>query len=106
VVISDQEGTIGSITRHRPNVAIWSISSSISRIRQDLIYRGVKTYHIKDLPDDRDESTMLAIQTIYTHGELDLSDKIAIISGSSIKNKDSDIILEVVTIKDILNQQW
>jgi hypothetical protein len=49
---------------------------------------------------------MLAIQTIYTHGELDLSDKIAIISGSSIKNKDSDIILEVVTIKDILNQQW
>ena len=104
VVISDQEGTIGSITRHRPNVAIWSISSSISRIRQDLIYRGVKTYHIKNLPDDRDESTMLAIQTIYTHGELDLSDKIAIISGSSIKNKDSDIILEITTIKDILNQ--
>ncbi len=104
VVISDQEDTIGSITRHRPNVPIWSISSSISRIRQDLLYRGVKTYHIKDLPDDRDESTLLAIQTIYTHGELDLGDKIAIISGSSIKNKDSDIILEITTIKDILNQ--
>ncbi|MFA7628223.1 MAG: pyruvate kinase [Candidatus Dojkabacteria bacterium] len=104
VVISDQEGTIGSITRHRPNVPIWSMSSSISRIRQDLLYRGVKTYHIKDLPDDRDESATLAIQTIYTHGELDLSDKIAIISGSSIRNKDSDIILEIVTIKDILNQ--
>jgi pyruvate kinase len=104
VVLSDQQNTIGSITRHRPNVPIWIIHSSIKRIRQDLIYRGVKTYHIKDLPDDRDDGVNLAIQTIYTHGELDLSDKIAIISGSSIKHKDSDIILEIVTIKDILNQ--
>ncbi len=104
VVLSDQQATIGSITRHRPNVPIWSINSSLNRIRQDLIYRGVKTYHIKDLPDDRDDSTNLAIQTIYTHGELDLTDKIAIISGSSIKHKDRDIILEIVTIKDLLNQ--
>lgn len=104
VVLSNQQGTIGSITRHRPNVPIWSINSSLKRIRQDLIYRGVKTYHIKDLPDDRDDGVNLAIQTIYTHGELDLTDKIAIISGSSMKHKDSDIILEIVTIKDLLNQ--
>jgi len=104
VVLSDEQSTVGSISRHRPNVPIWSINSSIERIRQDLIYRGVKTYHIKDLPNDRDDSVNLAIQTIYTHGELDLTDKIAIISGSSIKHKDSDIILEIVTIKDVLNQ--
>jgi pyruvate kinase len=104
VILSDQEETIGSITRHRPNVPVWSINSSLKRIRQDLIYRGVKTYHIKDLPEDRDDAVNIAIQTIYTHGELDLTDKIAIISGSSIKHKDSDIILEIVTIKDILNQ--
>jgi pyruvate kinase len=96
VILSNQEETIGSITRHRPNVSVWSISSSLKRIRQDLIYRGVKTYHIKDLPEDRDEAVNLGIQTIYTHGELDLTDKIAIISGSSIKNKNSDIILEIV----------
>jgi pyruvate kinase len=104
VALTDREETIGSITRHRPNVPIWSINSSIKRIRQDLMYRGVKTYHIKDLPNDRDDAVSLAIQTIYTHGELDLTDKIAIISGSSIKHKDSDIILEIVSIKDILNQ--
>jgi len=104
VILSNKKGTIGSISRHRPNVPIWSINPSLKRIRQDLIYRGVKTYHIKDLPDDRDDAVNLAIQTIYTHGQLDLTDKIAIISGSSIKHKDSDIILEIVTIKDILNQ--
>lgn len=104
VVLSDQEATIGSITRHRPNVPVWSINSSIKRIRQDLIYRGVKTFHINDLPNDRDEAVSLAIQTIYTHGELELTDKIAIITGSSIKHKESDIILEIVTIKDLLNQ--
>ena len=37
------------------------------------------------------------------NGELDLLDKIAIITGSSIKNKDSDSILEILTVKDILN---
>jgi pyruvate kinase len=104
VILSNKKGTIGSISRHRPNVPIWSINPSLKRIRQDLIYRGVKTYHIKDLPDDRDDAVNLAIQTIYTHGQLDLTDKIAIISGSSIKHKDSDIILEIVTIKDILDQ--
>ncbi len=104
VVLSNQQNTIGSISRHRPNVPVWSINSSLKRIRQDLIFRGVKTYHINNLPDDRDDGVNLAIQTIYTHGELDLTDKVAIISGSSIKHKDSDIILEIVTIKDILDQ--
>jgi pyruvate kinase len=104
VVLSDNAETIGSISRHRPNVSIWSISSSLKRIRQDSMFRGVKTYHIKDLPDDRDETIMKAVQTIYTHGELDLTDKIAIITGSSIKQKNSDVILEIATIKDVLSK--
>lgn len=104
-VLSDNVQTIGSISRHRPNVPIWSINSSLERIRKDSLYRGVKTFYINDLPSDRDESILKAIQTIYTHGELDLTDKIAIISGSSIKHKSSDLILEIVTVKDVLNHQ-
>lgn len=102
-VFSDSSGTIGSISRHRPTVPIWSISSELERVRQDSIYRGVKSFYINDLSDDRDDSISKALQTIYTYGELELTDKIAIISGSSIKHKDSDVILEVVTIKDVLN---
>ena len=102
-VFSNSTTTLPSISRHRPNVPIWSISSDISRVRQDSIFRGVKTYHMQYLSDDRDESIYKAIQTIYTYGELELTDKIAIISGSSIKNKKTDSILEIVTVKDILN---
>jgi len=104
-VLSDNAETIGSISRHRPNTPIWSINSSLQRIRKDSLYRGVKTFYINDLPTDRDESILKAIQTIYTHGELDLTDKIAIISGSSIKHKSSDLILEIITIKDVLDHQ-
>ena len=103
-VFSNNGTTVASIARHRPNVPIWSISSSLERIRQDSILRGVKTFHINDLSQDRDDSILKAIQTIYTHGELELTDKIAIITGSSIKHKDSDVILEIVTIKDVLNR--
>jgi pyruvate kinase len=102
-VFSDNSGTVASISRHRPTVPIWSISSSIERVRQDSIFRGVKSFYINDLSNDRDDSISKALQTIYTYGELELIDKIAIISGSSIKHKDSDVILEIVTIKDVLN---
>jgi hypothetical protein len=63
----------------------------------------VKTHYIKELSDDRDTNIFLAVEKIYGSGELDLLDKIAIISGSSIKNKETDSILEIVTVKDILN---
>jgi pyruvate kinase len=102
-IFSDSSGTVVSLSRHRPTVPIWSISSSIERVRQDSIFRGVKSFYINDLSDDRDGSISKALQTIYTYGELELTDKIAIISGSSIKHKDSDVILEIVTIKDALS---
>ena len=35
---------------------------------------------------------------------LDLNDKIAIISGSSIRHNQTDAILEIVTVKDVINR--
>ena len=103
VIISNLEGMVGSISRHRPKVPIYVVNTSIKTIRKNVIYRGVKTFHINELSDDRDNNVILAIEKVYGNGELDLLDKIAIISGSSIKNKDSDSILEILTVKDILN---
>lgn len=104
IILSNNPYTIGSISRHRPNVPIWSISSSVKRIRQDSIYWGIISQHVEDLPEDRDEALFKAIQTVYTFGELALTDKIAIITGSSIKNKENDLVLEIATTKDILDK--
>lgn len=103
IVISDNQSVIGSISRHRPNTPIYVVSKDIKSIRKNIIYRGVKTYLINDLSNDRDINIIKATECIYTHGELDLTDKIAIISGSSIQNKKYDSILEILTVKDILN---
>ncbi|MDD2578269.1 MAG: pyruvate kinase [Candidatus Dojkabacteria bacterium] len=102
IIFSDDKGTIASISRHRPTVPIWSISSDIKRVRQDSIFRSVKSFYINDLSDDRDDSIFKAMQTVYTYEELDLTDKVAIITGSSIKNKKDDLILEIATVKDVL----
>ena len=82
---------------------IYVVSSSLESIRENTLYRGVTTYYIKELSDDRDSNISIAVEKIYGSGKLDLLDKIAIISGSSIKNKKTDSILEIVTVKDILN---
>jgi len=103
IIMSNSEGIVGSVSRHRPNVPIYVINTSIKTVRENAIYRGVKTFHISELSDDRDNNVILAVEKVYGSGELDLLDKIAIISGSSIKNKDSDSILEILTVKDILN---
>lgn len=103
VIISNKQGVIGSVSRHRPNVPIYVVNSSIDTIRSNVIYRGVKTFYLKELSEDRDTNVNLAVEKVYGNGELELLDKIAIISGSSIKNKDSDSILEILTVKDILS---
>lgn len=103
VIISNKQGVIGSVSRHRPNVPIYVVNSSIDTIRSNVIYRGVKTFYLKELSEDRDTNVNLAVEKVYGNGELELLDKIAIISGSSIKNKDSDSILEIITVKDILS---
>lgn len=103
LIISDSKSVVGSVSRHRPSMPIYVVSSSIESIRENSLYRGVNTYYIKELSDDRDTNILIAVEKIYGSGKLDLLDKIAIISGSSIKNKKTDSILEIVTVKDILN---
>ena len=102
VVISETGRTVRSLSRHRPLTPIFEVTDDINRIRKDNILRGVKCYYTSELSDDRDQSIRNAIETIFSYGELDFNDKIAIISGSSIKNKDSNTILEIATVKDII----
>jgi len=102
VVLSQSGRTVNSLSRHRPTVPIFEVSNDISRVRKDNLVRGVKCYYIKHLADDRDENVKNAIEIVFSYGELDFTDKIAIISGSSIKNKDSNTILEIATVKDLI----
>ncbi len=103
VVILSQSGkTSQSLARHRLNIPIWEVGNNIVRIRQNSLLRGVKGYYLKELPGDRDIAVEKAVECIYSYGELDLEDKIAIISGSSITNKSNNTILEISTVKDII----
>ena len=102
VVISITGKTVRSLSRHRLNIPIWEISDSIKQVRQSSLLRGVKTFYLKRFPKDRDSTVKQSVETVYSYGELDLNDKIAIISGSSIKNRSKNTILEIVEVKDII----
>lgn len=99
IVISNSTSAVESISRHRPRVPIYVVSSDISAVRKNAFCYGAKTFYISELSQDRDVNTNRAVESIYTHGELDLDDKIAIISNSSIKNT---TILEILTVKDAI----
>ncbi|KKQ11586.1 MAG: Pyruvate kinase [candidate division WS6 bacterium GW2011_GWC2_36_7] len=104
VVISNTGQTVLSLSRHRPNAPIWEISSSLEQIRHDSLLNGVTGFFLKDLPQDRDECTQHAVEVVYAQGELDLNDKVAIISGSSIRHNTTDAILEIVQVKNVLSR--
>jgi pyruvate kinase len=104
VVLSKTGKTVESLARHRMNVHIWNVSPNPQMIRQYGVYRGVHGIYIKDFKNDRDETTMAAVEVAYAQGNLELQDKIAIISGSSITNKDTNSIVEIATVRDILNK--
>ncbi|HNW23724.1 MAG TPA: hypothetical protein PKH06_03110, partial [Candidatus Dojkabacteria bacterium] len=78
------------------------VGTNMQRIRQNSLLRGVKGYYIKELTNDRDNIVSRAVECVYSYGELDLNDKIAIISGSSIKNRSNNSILEIAIVKDII----
>ena len=102
VVISQSGKTSQSISRHRLSIPIWEVGNSIQRVRQNSLLRGVKAFFLKDFPKDRDEAVQRAVECVYSYGELDLNDKIAIISGSSIKNRSNNSILEISVVKDVI----
>ena len=103
IVISKTGKTVRSLSRHRLIVPIWDISGSLKRVRQDNLIRGVQGLHIEQLPNDRDELVEKSVETVFALGQLDLTDKIAIISGSSVNSKLTNTIAEIVTIKDVLS---
>ena len=102
LVISETGKTSQSISRHRLHIPIWEVGTNMQRIRQNSLLRGVKGYYIKELTNDRDNIVSRAVECVYSYGELDLNDKIAIISGSSIKNRSNNSILEIAIVKDII----
>ncbi|MDD3474587.1 MAG: pyruvate kinase [Candidatus Dojkabacteria bacterium] len=102
LVLSETGKTVRSLSRHRLTIPIFEVTNDISRVRIDNLLRGVKTYFTGNLSDDRDESISKAVEIIFSYGELDFNDKIAIISGSSIKNKENNSILEITTVKDLI----
>jgi pyruvate kinase len=104
IVLSKTGKTVESLARHRMNVPIWNVSPNPQLIRQYGVFRGVHGIYIRDFKSDRDETTMAAVEVVYAQGNLELHDKIAIISGSSITNKDTNSIVEISTVKDILNK--
>jgi pyruvate kinase len=104
LVISQSGKTVRSLARHRPTVPIYEISNNIHKVREDNLLRGVKCYFSSKLSNDRDLNVQNATEIVFSYGELDFNDKIAIISGSTIKNKDSNTILEISTVKDIIKE--
>lgn len=104
LVISQSGRSVQSLARHRLSIPIFEVTSDIRRIRKDNLLRGVKCYYTRDSSDDRDKSIEKAIEVVFSYGELDFDDKIAIISGSSITNKSINSILEIAIVKDILGR--
>lgn len=99
IMISNSIDAVGTLSRHRPRIPIYVVSSDISTVRRNAFYYGVNTFYIDELSQDRDLNTNRAVECIYTNGELDLGDKIAIISNSSVK---SIATLEILTVKDAI----
>ncbi|HCC68080.1 TPA: pyruvate kinase [Patescibacteria group bacterium] len=104
LVISQSGKSVQSLSRHRLSIPIYEVTNDFKRVREDNLLRGVKCYYAQSLSDDRDKSIERAVEIVFSYGELDFDDKIAIISGSSIKNKSINSILEIATVKDILGR--
>jgi len=104
IVLSKTGNTVSSLSRHRLNIPIWALSSDPSLIRQMNLLRGVKSFYARSFSRDRDECIQRAVEIIYAYGELELDNKVAIISGSSIRYNLPNTMLEIVTVKDVLGR--
>ncbi len=102
VVISDENCIVNSIARHRPTVPIFSINRDILQMRKDNLLRAVKCYYNDSNFEDYNDYIKRSIETIFSYGELDFTDKIAIITGSTIKNRSDNTQIEISTVKDII----
>ncbi len=104
IVISRSGKTIESLSRHRLRVPIWNITTDMKKLRQYNVFRGVRGIKIEQFDGDRDTQISNCIERVYEEGLLKLNDRVAIISGSSIRNKGTNSILEITTIKNVLSK--
>lgn len=103
IVLSKTGKTVASLARHRLSIPIWAMTNNPLLIRQFTLYYGVSGHHINNFSGHRDDLIKQVVGAVYSHGELELTDKIAIISGSSVHNRTSNSILEIVTVSEALN---
>lgn len=103
VVLSQTGKTVASLSRHRLNIPIWGVCNNPLLIRQFNLYFGVEGIYVNSFSNHRDDLIKQVVGVVYSHGNLELTDKIAIISGSSIYNKSINSILEIVSVQESLN---
>jgi pyruvate kinase len=103
VIVPTKTGkTAASITRHRLNIPIWAVTTNLQLFRQLNIFFDVEPIFTENILDHRDELIKQITQVVYSKGNLELSDKVAIISGSTIFNKSINSIFEIVKICDCI----
>lgn len=102
IIITTTGKSVKSLSRHRLNVPIFAISTNPQLIRQMHTYRGVFGFYLKDIPNDRDTALAKAIDTVYASGAVDINDRVAVLSGSKIKGKKLNTILELVEVGDVI----
>lgn len=102
IVLSQTGKTIASISRHRISIPIYAVTNNPLLFRQMNLFYGVEAIYQMDFALHRDDIVNQAVTTVYSKGNLDLNDKVAIISGSSIYNKKVNSILEIVNVKDAI----
>jgi pyruvate kinase len=103
IVLSETGDTVRSLARHRLNVPIWCISDNPRLIRQQQMVRGVTGVYVENMEQDRDLITQQAVSAIYGKGHLEMDDKVAIISGSTVYRKRYNTILEIIEVKAVLD---
>jgi pyruvate kinase len=103
VIVPTKTGrTVASITRHRLDIPIWGVTTSIQLFRQLSMFFGVEPIFTDSILDHRDELIKQIVEVVYSKGNLELTDKVAIISGSTIFNKSINSIFEIVKICDVI----
>lgn len=102
IVLSHTGRTVASLSRHRLSVPIFAVTPNVQLLRQCNMLFGVEGIYVKDFSNHRDSVIKQSVITVYSKGNLELENKVAIISGSSIYNKSINSILEIVKVREVL----
>lgn len=104
IVPSISGKTVASLARHRLDIPIWAISNNPRLIRQLQLFRGVKGFYVQDFKHDRDAMIEQSVSIVYGNGNLEYDDKIAVVSGSTIKGKQTNSILEIIEVRKVIER--